>query len=233
MRTSVKFFAVILSFLSLSISNVTNLNAQDDESPFSTGADLVSRYVWRGLNFGSSPSLQPFLKYSKGNYGIGAWGAYTTSINAPAQEMDLYAYYTISDIFTVTLTDYFFPTDGAANNYFEYNNDLTGHVFEGMVSFEGTEDLPLTVAAAINFYGTDNQSMYFEAGYSFKHIDAVLGFGNYAYTMTGDGGIEGVNLGITTSNEIKITDDYSLPVSGSLIVNPNTENVFLVLGVSF
>ena len=42
-----------------------------------------------------------------------------------------------------------------------------------------------------------------------------------------------INLGFTLSKEIKITDNYSLPVFGSLITNPEAENIFMVFGISF
>ena len=35
------------------------------------------------------------------------------------------------------------------------------------------------------------------------------------------------------SKDIKITDDYSLPVFGSFIINPDAETAFLVFGISF
>jgi hypothetical protein len=41
-----------------------------------------------------------------------------------------------------------------------------------------------------------------------------------------------VNLGITVSKEIKISDSFSLPLTTSFIINPQAENVFLVLGIS-
>jgi hypothetical protein len=42
-----------------------------------------------------------------------------------------------------------------------------------------------------------------------------------------------INLGFSLSKEIKITDSYSLPVSGSIITNPEAENIFMVFGISF
>jgi len=42
-----------------------------------------------------------------------------------------------------------------------------------------------------------------------------------------------INLGFTLSKEIKITESYSLPIFGSLITNPEAENIFMVFGISF
>ncbi len=41
-----------------------------------------------------------------------------------------------------------------------------------------------------------------------------------------------VNLGVTVSKELAITDKFSLPINGSFIVNPYTENVFFTFGIS-
>ncbi|MDD4603914.1 MAG: hypothetical protein PHF97_08925, partial [Bacteroidales bacterium] len=54
---------------------------------FQIGADLMSRYIWRGLNLGGAgPSIQPSLKLNVGNsnhlFSIGGWGAYTFSATA-------------------------------------------------------------------------------------------------------------------------------------------------------
>ena len=41
-----------------------------------------------------------------------------------------------------------------------------------------------------------------------------------------------VNVGITASKEIKITDDFSLPIFASYIVSPNQDKAFFLFGIS-
>jgi len=41
------------------------------------------------------------------------------------------------------------------------------------------------------------------------------------------------NIGIGTSREIKFTDSFSLPISGSVILNPSSEQLYVVVGISF
>ena len=112
---SVEYSAAVLLSMIVMMSSVADLQAQDEESPFSVGADIMSRYVWRGLDYGAAPSIQPYLEFSAGGFAIGAWGAYTTGFSTAnilgIQEMDLYATYTIADIVTVGVTDYFFPRE--------------------------------------------------------------------------------------------------------------------------
>lgn len=229
-------FMILMLFLSqTSLSTF----AQDEGGKFDLGADLVSRYVWRGTDFGNSPAIQPWASYSNSGFTIGAWGSYSTNSNG-TQEADLFISYDIKDAITLTVTDYFFPIGSSAgNNYFEYGEDSTGHVLEGMVAFNGVDAFPISIMAAYNFYGADkDNSLYFELGYgnTYKEVDynIFLGGGTGNYYLYGensdDFGI--VNLGITLSKEIQITDKFSLPVSGSVITNPTAESIFIVFGIS-
>ena len=40
------------------------------------------------------------------------------------------------------------------------------------------------------------------------------------------------NVGISTSKEIKITDTFSIPLKATAILNPKTEQFFLVAGIT-
>jgi len=231
-----------------------SLKAQE-ESPISLSLDLYSRYVWRGTDFGSSPSLQPGLKFEKSGLTLGAWGAYTTNINQPAQECDIYLGCTfLNDMLSITFTDYFFPTDGAENSYFEYGNTTT-HVFEGSLMFNGTESLPLTFLVGTLVYGNDKDrngenrySTYCELAYSpeIKGMPFSVFCGaniiapdaadlNLAVPVNGFYGNKAgiVNLGIKASRDLKISNDYAIPLNIQLITNPMKGNIFLVAGLSF
>jgi hypothetical protein len=214
------------------------------------GADLISRYIWRGTDFGNSPAIQPALELGYGGFTLGVWGSYCTN-DANFQEMDLFASYTIKELVTLTVTDYFFPNGRTENNdYLNYDNDSTGHVFEGMVKFNGTDKIPVSLMIATNFAGADARtadnklqySTYIELGYSTKvgenSLDIFIGG-----TPTnpdqdkGESGYYGpragiVNLGLTVGRDIQISEKYALPVNVSLIVNPVQENIFLVFGIS-
>lgn len=222
------------------------------ETSFNTGVDLMSRYVWRGLNLGgSSPSIQPTLEYAIGNFTIGTWGAFSMSDGLTVQETDLYLSYNIRDMFTLTMTDYFLPDELLDNNnFFEFEEDSTGHLLEASLSFDGTDKIPFTLLAAVNFWGADamkadgkkQYSTYLELGFNgkCKDVDYNLFMG---FTPTNPDkekeeiGFYGpsagvINLGITVSREIPITCKYSLPITTSLILNPQAENIFLIVGIS-
>lgn len=248
----------ITLFLLLLICSAV-LNAQDasDEKKckvpvgLNVGTDIMSRYVWRGTDYGDSPSIQPTLALTLGSFEIGAWGAFAT--NSFYKEVDLYAKYTYKNL-SVMVTDYYIPSVTGAPSapdirYFRYDNNTTAHTLEGTLQYKRTGKLPFWVLGSAFFYGNDKRwgydaakdttdktyfSSYFEAGYSFaikkNSLDLFLGFtpaaGAYGNTL----GV--VNAGITGSRRITITDKFELPVKASLIFNPQTSNVFFMFGVT-
>lgn len=246
---------LILMYIMVLLFSQVSLFAQDEpakENPWSINVDLMSRYVWRGQDFGSAPSIQPGISYSKWGLTLGSWGAYTfNNVNTNVQELDLYVSYSFLDMFSVTVTDYFFPAEGEDYKYFDYKDHSTGHVFEGTIGFNGTENLPLSAFVATNFYGCDARrldqdgcpaeiqySTYAEVAYSFNYLSLFMGFNlTTADTDMGESGYYGdsfgvVNLGISASKDIRITDKFSLPLNASLITNPQKEKVFFVVGIS-
>ncbi len=247
-----KFVLIILLLCIFEGLSYAQGTVSEAENPISISVDLMSRYIWRGMDFGGSPSIQPGIEYNSGSFTLGAWGAFTTNL-AGAQEVDLYISYALNDMFSLTFTDYFFPDEtDATYKYFDYNDKTTGHVFEASLSFNGTDDLPLTFLIATNFHGADARRMntdgsigkiqystYAELGYSFNNLDAFIGFNltnpDEDLDETGFYGDSfGVtNLGISTSKDIKITDDFSLPLTVSLITNPQAQKIFMVAGFSF
>lgn len=137
------------------------------------GADIMSRYIWRGYDFGNSPAIQPNIYFSWRGLNIGAWGSYsfapyhamlndTTEVNMGTYtELDMYLSYTLK-WFTLTFFDYFVPngldpdyTEAKVFQYFNYNNKTTGHTFEVSLTFNGPEKFPLKVFVGTLVYGND------------------------------------------------------------------------------
>jgi hypothetical protein len=245
-----KKFRILITLAAFTLISFANAVAGE----FSLGTDIMSRYVWRGTDFGNSPSIQPSLEFSHNNFTVGTWGAYAINSDANYQELDLYISYTIADMLTIGVTDYFFPgIDGETmmwNNYFDYDNDLTGHVLEANLGF-ACKKIPLTLSVNTAFYGDDkkeeiineetgevetsaNFSTYIELGYggTLKEVDwnVFLGITPAEGLYGDDFGI--VNMGLGLAKEIKITDSFSLPISSQLIFNPQAENAFFVFGIS-
>jgi len=132
--------------------------AQDKEEIISMdfGCDVVSRYVWRGMELGGDNAcLQPTFSLSSKNLSFGVWSSYAIG-PFTNQEFDLYLSYSfLNEMFTVTVNDYFLPNAYNDYNYFDYKALTTGHLLEGILSFNGTEKIPFTLLASVNFFGTD------------------------------------------------------------------------------
>lgn len=233
-------FFLTLTSLSLIVGAQTPTGEKSEStSPFdvSLGTDVVSRYVWRGTDFGHSPSIQPTVKLSAYRVSFGAWGAFTTANTTPLQEADLFlAYTTTNSLLTFTVNDYFFPNETVArNHYFNYNENETGHVFEGAVALNPSEKLPLGLLAGYNFYGADkDNSIYLEASYNLTGKDIPLNLFCGATTDKGIYGTEAgvINLGVKATKEIKVSETFKLPIYTSVITNPQAGNIFIVLGVT-
>ena len=211
---------ILLAVFTLTVILSFNATAQE-KSPWTTGVDLYSSYVWRGAKFGSGPALQPTVKYSKSGFTIGGWGSYCFDTNEAA-EADLFTSYSFalgkSASLTLNLTDYYFPS--ATAPYF----DGTSHYFEPMVNL-GLGKLTLT--AAYMFNADDS---YFEAGYAAGPVTIFAGAGDGQYTK--DAKFNLCNVGIKTGTAIKINDTFSIPLSGALILNPSTEQFNIVVGIT-
>jgi len=208
---------LITACLLLLIAFAPNAKAQE----WNTGLDIYSSYVWRGAKFGTGPAFQPTVEFSTGGFAIGAWGSYSAG-SEEAAEADLYAGYSFElgekSSLSFTLTDYYFPGS-------EWMNGKS-HYIEPMVSL-GISSFTLTGAYMMNDGAGD---IYLEAGLTAGPVDLTLGGGDGAYTMDGEFNI--CNIGISTSKEIKITDSFSLPISGAAILNPSSEQFHIVVGIS-
>jgi len=232
----------ILTILAMVIILTGSFSNTYSQAQISLGTDLVSRYVWRGIDFGKSPSIQPTIAFGYSGLEVGAWGAYQLGRDSStplADEIDLYIGYSL-DIGETSLsfvaTDYYFPTSGKKFGNFK-DDGLGSHIIEVGVTLAGSESLPFYLSAYINVYNEVDNSSYFEIGYSTSVQDVGLSFfagatpgGVNLYYGTTNFNV--INLGVTAGKDIKITDDFSLPIFGSFIVNPNQENIHMVFGVS-
>ena len=179
------------------------------------GADVVSRYVWRGTDYGNTVSVQPSINTALGPVTLGAWGSFplTDAIGTSAtagNECDLYASATVGPV-VLTVTDYFFPSYDKTDSLF----NLDKHIFE----LSASRDVgPVSLLAAANLIGDKNNSTYLELTYA----AFSLGLGNGVYST--DKQITPVSIGVSASRN---------NFSASYIINPDKETSFLVFVVNF
>src|SRR5690625_366763 len=79
--------------------------------------------------------------------------------------------------------------------------------------------------------GSAGNDLYFELGLGLGMADLFVGAGDGWHSS--DGEFEVVNVGLGVSKEIPITDTFSIPLSGAVVLNPHTEQFYIVVGVSF
>lgn len=211
----------------------------------STGLDFVSKYIWRGAEAGSgSPSLQPTLKYTNSGFQFGFWGATPLTNTNGNTEIDIFTGYTFtlanSATIGILVNDYTYPSSGVRYGNFNNYDDPDGagaHQLEASLSYTGPESFPLSVSANSFFHCVKNNPVYFEVGYSaaIKETPVKL----FAGLTTGDDALyygakkfAVVNLGFTATKTVKVTESFSFPLFTTVALNPATEKIFLVVGIS-
>jgi len=200
------------------------------ESNLDLKLDVVSSYVWRGLNFGTGPAFQSTFEYTSGYFTFGVWSNINTGSDQ-AFEADLYASYELPGGLTVGLTDYYL-----GGNYFGVNfeNIAKTHSIEPSITYDYGK---LTFFGALMFMEGKTSDFYGEIKYGFEKFDFAIGAGEGQYTenpVYGNGGDFAIcNLTISKEKEIKITDKFSLPMKGGVTLNPSTERFYAYVGITF
>ena len=104
-------------------------------SPLSVSLELSTKYMWRGIEYGTAPTLFPMIGYGYKGFSAFAMGAY--AVNGSHQEVDLGVSYTASE-FTLGLSDYYYPSAvGEKDGYFKFSNRSTGHWVEAYATWTG------------------------------------------------------------------------------------------------
>lgn len=209
---------IILILFILSAVFCVDVNAQ---SQWSAGADIVNTYVWRGSKAGAF-SIQPTIKYTSGIFTVGAWGSGDLTTGSP-DEADLYTTLAFKSGLSLGLTSYHYNT----SKYFAEG----AHAIEANLGYT-TGGLSLSGNYIFNSAsGSLGDDKYFEVGYQFPAVKLFVGAGDRWYTT--DSSFQVCNLGLSTTKSIKFSESFSLPLTGSVIFNPNREQVFYVVAMSF
>jgi hypothetical protein len=236
------FFFLLASGLFISSSFAQDEAKKESPHYLSVHADVMSRYIWRGLVFSPAVNIQPLVDYTYKGLSVGSWGSYGVGTNY--FETDLYLSYSLGNL-SITLFDYYNEMETAMDsvNYFNFKAGETWHMLEATLAYTISEDFPLTVTAATFFYGADYNytdkkqfySTYLELAYAFsvKEVSANVFLGGCLNKGLYADKAAIVNVGVKAVKNIKLSDTFELPISGSFILNPYAEDVFLVLGLHF
>jgi len=243
-----KILLLILLFLPIFI-----FSQEDKKVNLNTGVDFVSSYNWRAIDFGNSPAIQPYIGLSAYGFDFTIWGSYSIMANevvnenkVPFTEVDLVLRYSYSlDFGTLysEMVDFYYPFLGEKfSNYKGVEDGVSkgAHWLNLAIGYQGPESFPLSLKLDFGILNDVDDNIYFEAGYTFD-VDKTplnlffgLAKGKEKSDLYGieDSKVALINCGLGTSKEIKITDNFSLPISTQLITNPYASKVFLVFKVS-
>jgi hypothetical protein len=219
------------------------------------GVDFVNRYIWRGFDLGAdAPNIQPNVAIVAGGFTFGVWGAYSFTNNEEnlithtprlLDEIDIYSSYGFAlgesgGSLSIGFTDYMNPHNGVPFSNFNDWDDTTSdgpgaHDIEVSANYSGPASFPISLSFNIFAYGVEDNPIYFQVGYNTSIKD--VGFSVFAggtvdtsaYYATE--GFDFLNVGFTASKSIPITESFSLPIFGSVILNPSADHLFYVVGI--
>lgn len=212
------------------------LFAQTDTIPAlsaTVSVDLVSHYIWRGQDYGQTPSVQPGLSATWKDFTLGYWGAYRIA-GSGDHEFDFYLEKTVGPV-TFSIWDYWSICDTTSNDFLDYKKNTTSHLLEAQVLLSGGEKLPFNLLGSYFFYGADpTKSMYIELQYvhSFGTIDTQIFAGFQPKGEFYASKAAFVNVGCSATKSLKMTKNWSIPLSLSLNYNPDIQKVYLVGGIT-
>lgn len=217
---------------------VSTTTMAQDKLEVSLGADVVSKYVWRGFDQGSGASIQPSLGLAYKGVSLSAWGS-TSITSLEPKEFDITLEYNIGG-FGISVTDYWWAGENG-----KYGHYKDSHYFEGALSYHFGEKVPLTVSAAMMFAGADknpegdqNFSTYFNASYDIAcpgdiTLTPSIGVSTKSYLYTGEK-ISGItDISLKAARDIKVTDSFSIPIFVQATVAPAMDKTYLVFGMTF
>ena len=225
---------IVLFATGLAMSTATF--AQDDIETTISG-DIVSSYIWRGQDLGST-AIQPTFGVGYKGLSLTAWGNYGLTDPDDTKEFDLTLAYNIGG-FNIGVTDYWFNAGlDPENRYFKYDAHGTNHVFEATAGYDfGFASLQWYTNFSGNDYNEDGKraySSYMEVVVPFKlsaiEWTATAGAVPTASALYGTNGFAVTNLALKATKDIKVTDSFNIPIFGQVVANPCSQKAYLVLG---
>lgn len=237
----------ILAFvLGAAMSLPANVSAQD-KFTVNSNFDIVSNYVWRGMDQNSGVSVQPGLGLAYKGFTLSAWGSQSLTNNADrdVQEFDLNLGYSIGG-FSATITDYWWG--GLHNPYGYYKHGPAdnpvdgGHHFEVTVAYNFGKKVPLTLSWSTWFAGADLRtsgdkrcySTYISASYGIACPAGVLLTPSIGFTPWKGyyhGKVAFTDISLKASKSLALSEKISMPLFVQAIISPVNDHVYLVAGI--
>ena len=210
-----KWVLLLMAAIALPVSSMAQ-----DKVEFGVGADVVSKYIWRGTDLGG-PSVQPSLSVAYKGLSLTAWGSIGFD-SEDDKEVDLTLAYETGN-FSLSVTDYWYP---------EYSG---AHTFEAQIGY----DFGLLAANwYTNFAGDDEEyASYISliAPFSLIGLDweAEVGATPWGTDYYGTDKFSVCDLSLGASKEFNIGKSFSTTLFAKATYNPTIEKFYATIGISF
>ncbi len=242
-----KLLLPLVGFLGLLllITSFQPQKAVAQELTISPGVDITSRFIYRGLDLGSSPQVQPSIAFGYGDFSFVLWGSHPLALTPDGdgyKEVKFWMNYTIdagSFIIRPQIENHF----NANADVFDFDEDTTAHVFQASVALAGKGDVAPDLLLGYAFWGATGfePTLYVETGLNFSVGDTGLrAFLSGQYSEPGgfvdldyDGDFVLNGLGLRASRDLRISSDISVPMGVLFALNPKTERAFMAFSISF
>lgn len=225
-------------------NDTDNPNAEESEKlklEVNISATLISRFIWRGLELGDHPHIQPEVTFSYGNVFLGAWTSHGIAPVAFDQSIPGYkevipyvgVNLPISESFKITamILDHYNPNFGKIGNWSNKgkgSNTLEARMIVKFWDFD--------LMGSVNFYNDEDHSNYVELGYTASlpnnyKVRPLVSFTPTKSLFNGTDDTAFTQVGIITSKDIRISDKLTIPIKVDFIVNPNLDKFFTAFGL--
>lgn len=205
---------------------------------------IANNHLWRGIEVSDGLVMCSSLGVHdrNGYVKVGVWNG--TNVTGKYKELNFFAEFTVRRFRLAFWDTYNFSTDADYNNkeFFNYKAHSTGRFLDCIATYSFGERFPLTLTWSTILFGRDRYSLY-AAGSKQRYstyvsaayrclerqrwtIDASVGGtftladrpGDRSTFYSSRPGI--IDVRVTVTYDIKITDRYNLPVSSTVMFNP-------------
>lgn len=240
----------LLALLVLALVPFFSLQSQEKGFSYDLSVDLVSMYNFRGIDYGSSPAIQPNFEASYGGLSFFIWGsqaimaAYDFNGEKHAfNEIDWGMKYELNTpigTFTPGFTLYYCPFEG--QKFFNLKGVEDG-VAKGSqtmnVQFRYThsKEVPIHLIVDYNFFNNPENPIYLGLSYDVFNtpkyrLEPFVGFakgtgpgGKTAMYSVTENELTFVNVGFNFTKRLEVSDKLTLPLTSTFTIQPHTERV--------
>lgn len=231
--------------------------AAQDKFEVHGSATLTNEYIWRGFDQDHGFAVQPSMTMGYKGLSLNVWGSTPVEASKDKKEIDINLSYAVPGTgLTVTVSDLWWGGKTGRFGYWKGYDDGgnyaqvdRGHHLEATLAYNFGEKFPLTLSWSTWLAGADARkadsgdraySTYINASYAINcpydvTLTPSVGFtpweGYYSQSATASQDKAWfTDLSLKASKNVKVTNNFEIPVFLQYIVSPATDKTFFVGG---